>query len=36
LGVNASIAARILHDLETKKAISRAGGFSGHEVFKAS
>jgi len=36
LGVNASIATGILRDLETKKAIVKVGGFSGHEVWKVS
>ena len=33
LGVNASIASQLLRDLETKKVIVRAGGFSGHRVW---
>ena len=33
LGVNASIATWLLHDLEGKKMISKAGGFSGHAVW---
>ena len=33
LGVNASIATGLLHDLEDKKMISKAGGFSGHTVW---
>lgn len=36
LGVNASIATGLLRDLEAKKAISKAGGFSGHTVWNAS
>ena len=34
LGVNASIATGLLRDLEGKKIISKAGGFSGHAVWK--
>jgi len=34
LGVNASIATGILRELEAKKAIVKAGGFSGHKVWK--
>jgi ribosomal protein S25 len=34
LGVNASIATGLLHDLEGKQLISKAGGFSGHLVWK--
>jgi ribosomal protein S25 len=34
LGVNASIATGILRDLEAKKLISKAGGFSGHSIWK--
>ncbi len=33
LGVNASIASGMLRDLEGKKMISKAGGFSGHTVW---
>ncbi len=33
LGVNASIATGLLRDLEGKKMISKAGGFSGHVVW---
>jgi small subunit ribosomal protein S25e len=33
LGVNASIASAMLRDLETKKLLRRAGGFSGHVVW---
>jgi len=33
LGVNASIATGLLRDLESKKMIARAGGFSGHSVW---
>jgi len=33
LGVNASIATGLLRDLEDKKIISKAGGFSGHAVW---
>ena len=34
LGVNASIATGLLRDLEDKKMISKAGGFSGHLVWR--
>jgi len=34
LAVNASIATGLLRDLEAKKIISKAGGFSGHSVWK--
>lgn len=34
LGVNASIATGLLRDLEAKKMVSKAGGFSGHVVWK--
>lgn len=33
LGVNASIAAGVLRDLETKSLIRKAGGFSGHAIW---
>ena len=33
-GVNASIAAGLLRDLEAKKIIANVGGFSGHTVWK--
>ena len=33
LGVNSSIATGLLRDLESKKMISKAGGFSGHTVW---
>ena len=33
LGVNASIAASLLRDLESKSMLVRAGGFSGHGVW---
>ena len=33
LGVNSSIASTVLHDLEVKTLIRRAGGFSGHAVW---
>lgn len=33
LGVNASIAAAVLRDLEAKNVLKRAGGFSGHGVW---
>lgn len=33
LGVNASIASVVLHDLERKSMLRRAGGFSGHGVW---
>jgi ribosomal protein S25 len=36
LGVNASIATGLLRDLEGKKIISKAGGFSGHAVWSVS
>ncbi|HZW84999.1 MAG TPA: hypothetical protein VFE91_03735 [Nitrososphaerales archaeon] len=33
LGVNASVAAGVLRDLEAKAMLRRAGGFSGHTVW---
>ena len=33
LGVNASVANQLLRDLEAKKVIVKAGGFSGHRVW---
>ena len=33
LGVNASIAAGVLRDLESKTLIRKAGGFSGHAIW---
>ena len=33
LGVNASVAATLLKDLEAKEMLRRAGGFSGHGVW---
>jgi small subunit ribosomal protein S25e len=33
LGVNASVAAGVLRDLESKNMIARVGGFSGHGVW---
>jgi small subunit ribosomal protein S25e len=33
LGVNASVATGVLRDLEAKKLLRRAGGFSGHGVW---
>jgi small subunit ribosomal protein S25e len=33
LGVNASVAASLLKDLESKSMLRRAGGFSGHGVW---
>jgi len=34
LGVNASVASGLLKELEAKSVIMRAGGFSGHGVWK--
>jgi len=34
LGVNASVASTLLKDLEARSVITRAGGFSGHGVWK--
>ncbi len=36
LGVNASVATGVLRDLETKKLLTKAGGFSGHSVWAVS
>jgi small subunit ribosomal protein S25e len=33
LGVNASVAVGVLRDLEGKKLLTRAGGFSGHSIW---
>lgn len=33
LGVNASVASVIIHDLESKQMLTKAGGFSGHGVW---
>ena len=33
LGVNASVASGVLKDLESKKMLTRVGGFSGHGVW---
>ena len=33
LGVNSSVAAGIIHELESKSMLRRAGGFSGHGVW---
>ena len=33
LGVNASVASGVIHELETKRMLTRAGGFSGHGVW---
>ena len=35
LGVNASVASGVLKDLESRKMIMKAGGFSGHGVWSA-
>lgn len=34
LNVNASVALKFLNELETKKLITRIGGFSGHYIWK--
>ncbi|MBH59217.1 MAG: hypothetical protein CMO19_02220 [Thaumarchaeota archaeon] len=34
LNVNASVANKFLHDLESKNLITRVGGYSGHYIWK--
>lgn len=34
LGINASLANRLLKDLESKKILEKVGGYSGHYVYK--